>query len=265
MVVQGNILKMKTVFSGPVEYYLSVGSNELKMNDLIGRQILLEYLGEINCIRCGRKTGKSFFQGYCYPCYTTAPETEPCVLNPELCRAHLGEARDLDYAKGHCLIDHVVYLSMTSGIKVGVTRNTQVPFRWIDQGAVRAIELARTPNRFLAGVVEVALKKYVGDKTNWRGMLKNEYPSFLDLRIKKCELVDLLPGELKEYISENNKITTISYPVAAYPVKVVSLNLDKTALYQGKITGIKGQYILFEDNRVLNIRKFGGYRIRLSY
>ncbi len=172
MVVQGNILKMQTVLNDPVSYYLPIGGNELYMNEMIGNNILLEYLGEIHCIRCGRKTSRSFFQGYCYPCYTSAPETEVCVLNPELCRAHLGEARDMEYAKGHCLIEHVVYLSITSGIKVGVTRNTQVPHRWIDQGAVMAIEMARTPNRYLAGLAEVSLKVYVGDKTNWRGMLK---------------------------------------------------------------------------------------------
>jgi hypothetical protein len=264
MEIEGNIKKMRTVLDHPVHYYLPVGNHEVKMNDLIGSDIQLEYLGEINCIRCGRTIKKSFFQGFCYPCFISAPETEECVLRPELCRAHLGEARDMEFAKGHCLIEHVVYLSYTSGVKVGVTRNTQVPYRWIDQGAVRAIELARTPNRYIAGTIEVFLKKFVRDKTDWRGMLKNGFQSEYDLSERKIAAVELLSEQMKTYVSKDNSITEIEYPVTSYPSKVVSLNFDKAPVCAGKLVGIKGQYLVLDDNRVINIRKFGGYKVRLT-
>lgn len=264
MEIQGNIKKMRTILDHPVQYYLPVGSQEVKMNDLIGSDLHLEYLGVINCIRCGRTIKKSFFQGFCYPCFISAPETEECVLRPELCRAHMGEARDMEFAKGHCLIEHVVYLSYTSGIKVGVTRKTQVPYRWIDQGAVRAIELARTPNRYIAGTIEVFLKKYVRDKTDWRGMLKSGLQTQYDLSERKNAAEELLPEQLKVFVSKNNSITSIAYPVSVYPQKVISMNFDKTPIFGGKLTGIKGQYLMFDDNRVINIRKFGGYKVRLT-
>ncbi len=157
-----------------VNYMLPIGDQVIYMNDFLGKNVYLEYLGEIHCIKCGRKTSKSFSQGFCYPCFVSAPETEECVLRPELCMAHQGIARDMEYAEKNCLAEHVVYLSVTSGLKVGVTRHSQVPTRWIDQGAVQAIELSRTPNRHTAGLIEVALKEHMKDKTNWRAMLKNE-------------------------------------------------------------------------------------------
>ena len=162
----GNIKKMESRHGGPICYHLPLGDHRVEMNALIGKELNLDYHDKINCIRCGRETRKSFAQGFCYPCFTTAPETEECVLRPELCQAHKGIARDMEYAQKHCLSEQVVYLSLTSGLKVGVTRHTQVPTRWIDQGAVKAIELARTPNRFYAGLIEVALKAHIQDKTN---------------------------------------------------------------------------------------------------
>jgi hypothetical protein len=265
MEIIGNIRKMRSVLHQPVDYYLPVGDTEIRMDDLLGADLQMEYLGEIHCIKCGHKTAKSFAQGFCYPCFISAPETEDCVLRPELCRAHLGEARDMVYATNNCLIEHVVYLSYTSGLKVGVTRGSQVPFRWIDQGAVRAIVLARTPNRYTAGLIEVFLKTYMKDKTDWRGMLKDQGSPEADLEERKREVVELLPSEWNGYISEDNSITEISYPVKVYPGKVGSINLDKEPVIRGRISGIKGQYLIFEDGKVINIRKFGGYKLRICY
>lgn len=264
MEIIGNLKKMRVQYAEPVTYYLPVGDHEIFMNALIGNEISIEYLGEINCIRCGRKTSKSFAQGYCYPCFISAPETEDCVLRPELCRAHEGVSRDMVFAKSHCLIEHIVYLSLTSDIKVGVTRNTQVPTRWIDQGAVRAVELARTPNRYFAGKMEVELKAHIGDKTNWRRMLKNEVNRNTDLLGIKNQLGSLLSDDLVRYRSNNDTITEIDYPVSVYPQKVTGLNFDKQSIVKGILIGIKGQYLLFEGNQVINIRKFGGYRVRIN-
>ena len=234
------------------------------MNPLLGSVISMEYLGKIHCIRCGRETKKSFAQGYCYPCFTSAPETEECVLRPELCRAHEGIARDMDYAALHCLTEQVVYLSLTSGMKVGVTRSSQVPTRWIDQGAIQAIEFARTPNRYMAGLMEVAMKEHIADKTNWRKMLLGSETGDLDLLSEKQRLSALVPEELAGYISGDNRLWDMEYPVNQYPEKISSLNLEKDPLISGVLKGIKGQYLMLDGKSVINMRNFGGYLIRFK-
>ncbi len=260
----GNIRKMEAFPGKVVQYFLALGKEKINMNELIGSAIDMEYMGHIHCIKCGRETKKSFAQGYCYPCFTTAPETEECVLRPELCRAHEGVARDMEYAKKNCLSDQVVYLSLTSGMKVGVTRSSQVPARWIDQGAIRALELARTPNRYLAGVMEVALKEHIADKTNWRKMLSGSDPGGADLIKEKLRLSTLLPPDLASYITREDHLVELDYPVEIYPEKIKSLNFDKDPVVSGILTGIKGQYLLLDQNRVINMRKFGAYQIRLQ-
>jgi hypothetical protein len=169
------------------------------------------------------------------------------------------------YAERHCLIEHVIYLAVTSGLKVGVTRNTQVPTRWIDQGAVRVVELARTPNRFEAGRIEVMLKEKVNDKTAWRQMLTGPGPRGIDLQVEKERVGRLLPGEFGKYLVKENKIMEIAYPVTKYPEKVRSLNLDKGPVVKGVLSGIKGQYLMFNDQSVINLRKYGGYLVRLQF
>jgi len=260
----GNIRKMESFHEDVVQYQLPIGEKRVKMNQLIGQKISLDYQGKINCIRCGRETRKSFAQGYCYSCFASAPETEECVLRPELCRAQEGEARDMDYAKEHCLIEHVVYLAITSGLKVGVTRHTQVPTRWIDQGAVRSIELARTPDRYTAGILEVAMMAHVRDKTNWRKMLSGSDQGDLDLVSEKARLAELVPAELQQYVTKDRQVMELVYPVLKYPEKIKSLDFDKEPLVSGILSGIKGQYLMFEGNRVINIRRYGGYYIRFQ-
>jgi len=263
MEIVGNISKMESSREEKVHYKMALGNQKIPMNGLIGQGIQLEYLGKIHCIRCGRETSKSFAQGYCYPCFTTAPETEDCVLRPELCRAHEGVARDMEYAEKHCLSEQVVYLSITSGLKVGVTRSSQVPTRWIDQGALRAIEFARTPNRYTAGMMEVAMKKHIMDKTNWRKMLSGSDPCHMDLVKEKERLKAMVPEDFSSYLTENSEVIVLNYPVERYPEKIRSLSFDKDPLVSGVLMGIKGQYLIFDQDRVINIRKFGGYLIRL--
>jgi len=264
MEMTGNIKKMTSLKEEKIRYFLPLGDQKVEINQFIGQEISMEFLGKINCIKCGRETKKSFAQGFCYPCFVSAPETEECVLRPELCRAHEGVARDMEYAKQHCLGQHVVYLSITSGLKVGVTRFSQVPTRWIDQGAVRAIELARTPNRYTAGLLEVAMKAHIADKTNWRKMLTSSNTDGPDLQAEKEKLLSLVPADLQCFISEDNRLTKLNYPVSEYPEKVKSLNFDKDPLVSGWLKGIKGQYLLLEKNRVINMRKFGGYLLRFQ-
>jgi len=264
MTKQGVLLKMLGELGDEVSYYLPLGPDMINMNELLGEAIELEYQGVIHCIRCGRVTRKSFAQGFCYPCFSTAPETSECILRPELCRAQDGESRDKKWSEEHCLQDHFVYLAISSGLKVGVTRSSQVPTRWIDQGAWKAIRLAKTPNRFLAGQIEVVMKAKMSDKTNWRHMLTNEINRDIDLVAEKNTASGFLAKELSIYLSPDNEIMEITYPVLQYPDKVKSLSFDKLNKIGGKLNGIKGQYLIFSDGSVLNIRKHNGYLINLE-
>jgi len=262
---EGVILKMKTELKPVVDYYLPIGTEEVYMNELIGKNLNISYLGEIHCIRCDKLTKKSYFQGYCYPCFINSPETDECILRPELCRAHEGISRDMEWSKNNCLQDHYAYLAITSGLKVGVTRFSQIPIRWIDQGAWKTIRLARTPNRHLAGTIEVELKRYLADKTNWRHMLTNQLAKEINLEAEKFRVSQLLPEEMKKHITDDNQITEIKYPVKHFPEKVKSISFDNENEYQGKLSGIKGQYLIFEGGNVINIRKHNGYLISLKY
>ncbi|MDB4584686.1 DUF2797 domain-containing protein, partial [Draconibacterium sp.] len=259
MQYEGNILKMRTELAKPVKYSLPIGENLIGMNELIGREIKMSFTGQINCISCGKRTKTSFSQGFCYNCLQTAPEASESIIRPELSKSHFGISRDMEWAQKHDLVNHFVYLAVSNEVKVGVTRYHQIPTRWIDQGASYAIKLATTPNRHIAGVIEVFLKKHFTDKTNWRAMLKNEIVQNIDLVLEKQKVVKLLPAELRQYVEPDNAITTIKYPVEQFPTKIISIGFDKLPEIEGILSGIKGQYLIFNDNRVLNIRKHNGY------
>jgi len=235
------------------------------MTELVGKHISLNFENEIYCISCGSKTNKSFAQGFCYSCFVSSPEAAECILRPELCRAHEGKGRDLAWEKAHHLQEHFVYLALSSSVKVGITRSTQIPTRWIDQGASAAICLAKVPYRYLAGAIEVELKKYYTDKTNWQRMLKGEVLEGIDLIEEKWNAEQHLPQEFKRYFFEEDTVTKINYPVQLYPKKVKSIDFEKQNLLAGKLVGIKGQYLIFEDNSVLNIRKHSGYVLSVNW
>lgn len=260
--ITGNLLKMRAELTNPVSYNLPVGDTLVPMNDLLGKKLSITFNGVINCIECGSKTKTSFAQGFCYKCFETSPHTEPCILKPELCMAHMGIARDIEWAKANHLQPHIVYLSITAGVKVGVTRATQIPTRWIDQGAVEAIKLAEVPNRFMAGIIEVFLKDYFSDKTSWQKMLKNEI-SPINILAEKKRAVELLSTELQKYVSPNDEVMQISYPKTDTPKTIKSANFDKTNEISGTLTGIKGQYLIFDNKLVINIRRHAGYNISL--
>ncbi len=264
MTYEGNLLKMKVEKSDVVHYSLPLGTQNIPLNKVIGHLMEVTYNGVIHCIKCQKKINKTFGQGFCYPCYQTAPEAEECVLRPELCRAHEGVARDLEYAASHCLIPHYVYVSYTGGFKVGVTRHTQIPVRWIDQGAILAAKLAKTNNRYEAGLIEVELKKIISDKTNWRAMLKSTDVETGELDTYLASLKEKIPGKFKHYIVPFSDKTVISYPVTSYPDNIRSIHLDKMPHIKAKLMGIKGQYLMFEDGKVFNVRNHSGYFVQLK-
>ena len=265
---EGPVLKMNVRIDGAppdemVQYVLPIGDAKVEMNPLIGHPLELEFIGKILCIHCGRETSRSFAQGYCYPCFISLPQTDACILHPELCQAHLGVSRDMGWSKDHCLQDHYVYLALSSGLKVGVTRQSQVPTRWIDQGAWKAITLVRVPNRYTAGTLEVELKKTFNDKTNWRHMLTNKIDTSIHLVDARQRAIELLDESYREYLTRDDRVYEFSYPVLQFPEKVKSINLDKEAHYQGRLSGIKGQYLIFQDGHVINVRKYGGYVMKI--
>ena len=263
MEMNGRILKMKTELNHPVQYYLPIGNKLLGMNQWIGKHIQFHFNSEIYCLDCGQRTKKSFNQGFCYTCFQNSPMSSECIIRPELCRAHLGEGRDMEWEREHHLKDHYVYLAVSSGVKVGITRDTQLPTRWIDQGASYAVPIARTPNRYLCGMIEVSLKQHLSDRTAWQRMLKNEI-AHEDLTEKREEVFKLIPKEYHKYLLKKEDILNIQYPVNEYPTKVKSLSFDKTSTIQGRLMGIKGQYLLFENGQVLNMRKHQAYVLEFS-
>lgn len=248
------------IVNDTIEYQLLL-DEKVSLNQFVNHHISFHYTGTINCIDCGQVTKKTYGQGFCYRCFLKSPLNAECIIRPELCRAHMGEGRDPEWEETHHNQPHVVYLSLTSGVKVGVTRRDQIPTRWIDQGATQAIVLAETPYRQIAGEIEVLLKEHMADKTNWRDMLKNVHPEAIDLAAEKEEALDILPEPLQEFYAEDDSIITLHYPVDHYPEKVRSVGFDKTADISGKLMGIKGQYLMFTDGRVLNIRKHNGYEV----
>lgn len=256
--------KMITQHHEPISYKLASDGSKIDFNSLMNKKIKISWNGVITCRKCTKKTKKSFGEGFCYPCFINAPEASPCILKPELCQGHLGIGRDLEYEEKNHNKPHAVYLAATDKVKVGVTRSTQIPTRWIDQGANKAIVLAITPYRYLAGVLEVALKSIYTDKTNWRNMLKNITDESIDLEEEKWSCYELLPSDLQQYFIEDDTIYNFSYPSENYPTKVSSINLQKTPSIEGVLTAIKGQYLIFDNEYVFNVRRHTSYEIELN-
>lgn len=262
MIYEGVLTKMQTEIGNPIQYYLVFEDSFLNVNQLIGKETEIVFQG-YKCLNCGKQK-KIFRQGFCYDCFMTSAAVGDWIMKPELSTAHLDiEDRDLVYEKKVQLQPHIVYLALSSEVKVGVTRKTQVPTRWIDQGAVQAVPIVEVPNRYLAGITEVALKNHFADKTAWQKMLKNEVLP-VDLLVERQKTFDWLPDEVKPHFAVDQQVLDLHYPVVHYPKKISSLNLDKTPSHTGKVSGIKGQYLLFEDGTVFNVRSSEGYVVRIS-
>ena len=259
---QGVLRKMQTEIGNPIQYYLLFEGDFLNLNQVLNKSISINLIG-YKCLNCGQDH-PIYRQGFCKSCFFEIPSAGDWIMRPELSTAHLDqEDRDLDYEKQVQLQPHIVYLANSSNIKVGVTRKSQIPTRWIDQGAHEAIEIVEVPNRYLARITEVALKDHISDKTNWRKMLTNEVAD-MDLVEFRNKLRPYIPEEAVNYYIESNTETHMDFPVLQYPQKVKSLNLDKTPFYQGILKGIKGQYLIFGDNTVFNVRGSEGYVIALD-
>ncbi len=252
-----------------VQYGFRLGDAEIPFNPLIGKTVRLEYLGAIHCSHCGRKTKSSYSQGYCYPCMLKLAQCDVCIMSPEKCHYEHGTCRDPSWGEQFCMTDHIVYLANSSGVKVGITRATQLPTRWLDQGASQALPILRVATRQQSGFVEDLLRSQVADRTNWRALLKGDAQP-VDLKAIRQELFDSCAAGLHELqgrfglqaiqLLHEAEPVAFRYPVEAYPTKIVSFNLDKNPIAEGTLLGIKGQYLIF-DTGVINIRKYTAYQL----
>ncbi len=263
---------MQVALDRPVAYQLPLSDELFALNDWLGQKIRLAFQQQIHCVHCGRKTNKSFSQGYCFPCMKKLAQCDICILSPEKCHYDDGTCREPEWGEKHCMQPHYVYLANSSGVKVGITRASNIPSRWIDQGAIQAIPVLAVQTRYQSGLAEVLFKQHIADKTNWRKMLKGQVDK-IDLVQARDELLALLANSIEEMqsrfgiqalqICEQAETVDIEYPVLEYPDKISSLNFDKTPIIEGTLLGIKGQYLIL-DTGVLNIRKFTGYQIECS-
>ena len=270
--MQGHLRKMRTKLGNPVQYELLLSDQAMPLNPLIGKPIKLAYTGKISCVHCGRETKKSFNQGYCYPCFISLAQCDMCILKPETCHYAAGTCREPAWGETFCMQTHYVYLANSSGIKVGITRQNQIPTRWIDQGAVQALPIFKVQSRYISGLVEVVIAKHISDKTSWQQMLKNNV-EVIDLAVKRDELMETCKTELADITQRfgpqaieclpDEQSVDIHYPVKRYPDKVKSFNLDANPIVSGILEGIKGQYLLL-DTGVINLRKYSGYELEFS-
>lgn len=272
VIARGIVRKMRSRLGQPVSYSARLGENEIALNPLIDQQLKLIFSGSIYCIHCNRKTNKSFNQGYCYPCFQKLAQCDSCIIHPERCHFEQGTCREPAWGEKYCMQDHIVYLANSSGLKVGITRATQVPTRWIDQGATQALAIMRVRSRLQSGTLEMAFKQHVADKTNWRDMLKGKAAE-LDMAGERDRLLAACEEDVKELMArfgffaisvlKGIDAVSIDYPVQAYPEKITSLNFDKEPVVSGTLKGIKGQYLIF-DSGVINLRRFSGYEVELQ-
>jgi len=267
---RGSLSKMAVSLADPVvQYSFRLGDTLVPVNPLIGKPLRLQYLGAIHCSHCGKRTKSSYSQGYCYPCMTKLAQCDMCIMAPERCHYDAGTCRDPSWGEQFCMTDHVVYLANSSGIKVGITRATQLPTRWLDQGASQALPILRVATRQQSGLVEDLLRSQVPDRTNWRALLKGD-AELLDLPALRDQVLEACAeglGQLQARFGlqaiqplTDAEVVHMTYPVQAYPTKVVSFNLDKNPIVEGTLLGIKGQYLIF-DTGVINIRKYTAYQL----
>lgn len=262
MKLQGPIFKMTTVNGKPIQYYLNLSGDIVCMNQLIDRKLKINLIG-YQCVNCG-KDEKPFRMGFCKKCFFESPFASETIIRPELSTAHLDiEERDLQVEKFIQLQPHIVYLAYTGDVKVGVTRETQIPTRWIDQGATFALPIARTDNRWEAGMIEVALKEHLPDKTNWKKMLQDDYEDDLDLADFREKIKTYFPENFENFYNETGEMQRFDFPYEA-PQNISAFTLEKNPQFEGILKGIKGQYLCFEGGNFMNVRSHEGCVIELE-
>ncbi|UPQ88996.1 DUF2797 domain-containing protein [Vibrio sinaloensis] len=271
VIAKGTLDKMRATLDANVIYQLPVGEQSVDLTSFIGQSLTLTHTGNIFCSSCGKKTKKSYSQGHCFVCMKKLASCDMCIMKPETCHYDQGTCREPQWGEENCMVDHYVYLSNTSSLKVGITRHSQIPTRWIDQGATQGLPIFKVKTRHISGLIEVELAKHIADKTNWRTLLKGDGEP-IDLAARFAELLPLVSDKIEQIRQEfgqdaievlNADTVSIQYPVQQHPTKITSHNFDKNPQVTGVLQGIKGQYMIF-DTGVINIRKFTSYEVEVS-
>ena len=263
MQATGTLAKMRVTPGAPVAYALALGDAAVDVNALVGAHLSVDFTGRRFCRTCGAAVDRLFGEGFCYRDFLTDPNASPCIVRPELCEAHLGGGRDPAWEARYHLRPHAVYLAHSGGVKVGVTGADHTMFRWIDQGAAAGLRVAETPYRRLAGEIEVALKGRFSDRTPWRKMLTDAPCDPEALVAARREALAALPEPLAAWGLPDEPMTRLVYPVSRYPAKVASVDLARDGGVTGRLAGARGQYLLFEDGAVFNVRKHAGHEVTL--
>lgn len=262
MQIRGMLQGLNHRYEHPLQYFVQLSKEEYKLNDFLGQELQLQFEGEIECVHCGRRIKKTFSNGSCYPCFKNLPQNDLCIMKPHECHFDQGTCRDESWGESHCMIPHYVYLALSSGVKVGLTRKHNQMKRWGDQGAVQAFPIAEVPTRKMAGELEDALTEHIADKTNWRKMLLGDIDE-ADLQQVREEIIALVPEQFQSFILREEEMIEFTYPILEKTEKIKSYNLDKQPIFSDRLIGIKGQYLIFEKG-VINMRKYAGYYLSIQ-
>jgi len=268
----GHLDKMKVEDGEVVSYHLPLDTLRVHLNPLLGTEMSLTFTGNIHCETCGRKLNKTYANGHCYPCTMSLASCDMCILKPETCHYEQGTCREPEWGLAYCFKPHYVYLANTGAAKVGITQAQNIPSRWLDQGACQGLPILRVATRLQSGLFEVLLKKHISDKTNWRAMLKGPAPN-IDLEDVREELFEECADAMDDLcnrlgyddveVLDEEEPRSFEYPVLTYPDKIRSLSLDKNPKIEGRLMGVKGQYLIF-DKGVINIRRHSGYEVEVT-
>jgi hypothetical protein len=261
--MKGYIKNIHYINTNPIKYYLELNNNFLFLNTLMNKKIFIYYIHN-RCIKC-KKKNSIYKNGYCYTCFLNHPKNYIGIIKPERCTSHLNiENKNIFFEKQIELQNHIVYLSITSQIKIGVTREKTFYHRMIEQGASKAIQIAKTPNRYYAGSIEVHMKKYIPDKTNYKIMLTKNNEEIYDLINYKFYLKNKFSKKLINFFLEHkNNIYHFFYPIIKYPITIKNINLYNENLLNKRLIGLKGNYLIFDNGVVLNIKNHIGYYVNI--
>ncbi|RKD87030.1 DUF2797 domain-containing protein [Kushneria marisflavi] len=258
--------------TGRAHYHLRLGEHVEPLNVWLGHDITLCFAGRIVCVNCQQPTRKSFGQGHCYACFRRLARCDTCMMAPERCHYFQGTCREPEWGERHCFAPHVVYLASSSGAKVGITKPSQMPTRWLDQGAVQALPILSVASRRQSGMVEALFRNEISDRTHWQRMLKGETADVDLISLRDDLMMRLAPGiaSLRAQFGEDNiraydeqTVARFDYPVLAWPERVSAFNLERTPQVEGRLMGMKGQYLML-DTGVINLRKYTGYQVSMT-
>ena len=246
-----------------VEYALLLDEQRISLSAQVGQSIRLKFLGQSTCGNCHVSVNKLEGGGYCKNCFFSLARCDRCFVSPERCHFAQGTCREPQWGESYCMQPHVVYLANSSGPKVGITRADRNFYRWLSQGAVQGMVIAHAKTRRDAGLLEVAIKSKVSDKTNWRRMVSMQ-PQNLDLLQLARQLQSAI--ELPEGTQWVSAMIghDLAYPIQSHaPAQRLIISETNPELLDN-LHGIKGQYLLLSQG-AFNVAAHGGMTVEVEF